>query len=173
MKIYAIDNYKEKFPEVKGRSLTDKLISRCLEDYGVTDPYVLRTDKGKPYTKALRENEEVHLSVSHTRNKFICIICNRPVGIDIQEIRNVSAKKIADRYFTDEEKAYISENGDEGFFLIWTRKEAYSKYTGRGMEEIMKGSDVLNRQDVDFVDCCIDDGIRCSYCIEKEVDNER
>ena len=162
MKLYFFENYKELFPDLTGQCLTDRLIIRALEEYGTSACRIHRTDRGKPYV-----DEDVHLSVSHSGEHFVCLISEKPVGVDIQKARRADMTKISRRYFTREECDYADEAGSEGFFLLWTRKEAYCKYTGRGLEEILKGTSVLNREDVEFFDFQLEKGLYCSCCIEK------
>ena len=160
MELYIIENYKEKYPSLKGSHLTDELIKECLAEYGIQSTQVLRTAKGKPYVPG------VHLSVSHGGNYFVCIISDKPVGIDVQERRKVAANKIAARYFSDDEKRFVEKEGEVGFFKLWTRKEAYSKLTGEGLAELIKGTEIINRKDVEFTDFQLEDGVWCSYCVE-------
>ncbi|MBQ3610974.1 MAG: 4'-phosphopantetheinyl transferase superfamily protein [Firmicutes bacterium] len=148
---------------MKGSELTDVLIKDCLEEYGVQDPQILRTTKGKPYVELC----DTYLSVSHSGEYFLCIIAERPVGIDVQERKNSNSDKIAERYFTEREKSFIRDNGENGFFTVWTRKEAYSKLTGEGIAEIIRGTEVIGREDVVFTDFQLEDGVWCSYCIER------
>lgn len=163
MEIYIIEKYKERYPQMKGSELTDALIKDCLEEYGVEDPQILRTPKGKPYVELC----DTYLSVSHSGAYFLCIIAERPVGIDVQERKNSNSDKIAERYFTEREKSFIRDNGENGFFTVWTRKEAYSKLTGEGIAEIIRGTEVIDREDVVFTDFQLEDGVWCSYCIER------
>ncbi|MBQ2845848.1 MAG: 4'-phosphopantetheinyl transferase superfamily protein, partial [Firmicutes bacterium] len=148
MEIYIIEKYKERYPQMKGSELTDALIKDCLEEYDVEDPQILRTPKGKPYVELC----DTYLSVSHSGEYFLCIIAERPVGIDVQERKNSNSDKIAERYFTEREKSFIRDNGENGFFTVWTRKEAYSKLTGEGIAEIIRGTEVIDREDVVFTD---------------------
>ena len=163
MEIYIIEKYKERYPQMKGSELTDALIKDCLEEYGVQDPQTLRTTKGKPYVELC----DTYLSVSHSGEYFLCIIAERPVGIDVQERKNSNSDKIAERYFTEREKSFIRDNGENGFFTVWTRKEAYSKLTGEGIADIIRGTEVIGREDVVFTDFQLEDGVWCSYCIER------
>ena len=173
MELYILENYKEIYPELKNRSLTDKLIEDCLIEYRVKDFKLSRTAKGKPYIELCKKSEtleegcKVHLSVSHSEGIFVCIIGDKPLGIDVQHRRKVSSAKIADKYFTETEREYIKKYGEDGFFKVWTRKEAYSKLTGKGLEVIMSGASVLDRDDVEFTDIQLEDGILCSYCVAK------
>ena len=45
MELYIIYQYKERFPELKGKPLTDALIRACL---GREDAAVSRTEKANP-----------------------------------------------------------------------------------------------------------------------------
>ena len=119
---------------------------------------------GKPFIKG---REALFISASHSGEYFVCAISDAPVGIDVQEEREGRLSRISKRYFSAEEQAYVKERGEAGFFSLWTRKEAYAKYTGRGLEEIMKGTSVLGREDVDFVDFQIEKGIYCSCCVKR------
>ena len=77
----------------------------------------------------------------------------------------IKADRIAARCFTDNEAAFAAtDEWDSRFYTLWTRKEAYSKYTGLGLEQIMKREDVLERKDVSFLDLRLDDGCFCAVC---------
>lgn len=167
MELYVIENYKESFPELSGRDLTDALIRSCLSEYGISDGKLMRTEKGKPYIEPRGEEPCIHFSVSHSGRYFVFLMAEHPVGVDIQHARSVDAGKIGRRYFTQEEQAYLETRGNEGFFLLWTRKEAYCKYTGNGLAEILKGTSVLGRDDVVFFDFQLEKDMYCSCCMMK------
>lgn len=195
MELYIFENYKEIFPRIKGRDLTDKLIIEALKAYEeagninkVSAPWQIeRTDKGKPYIlcgssasdKSVSEKGKsdgdlnLHISVSHSGSLFVCLIGESPLGIDIQLERRINAEKICRRYFTPEEIRYADDNGSAGFFELWTRKEAYSKYTGKGLQEIMSGVSVMGREDVEFFDFRIEEGMYCSCCVKKNKDDSQ
>lgn len=169
MKLYIYEDYKKMFPQLQGRSLTDMLIAESLKNCGIKGCRILRTKKGKPYVDlyegGYHGQEDVHFSVSHSGPYFACLISSVPVGIDVQQYRNADAARIGNRYFTEAERRYIEARGEDGFFFIWARKEAYAKYTGRGLEEIMAGTPVLDRRDVEFIDFQLEKGVQCSCCI--------
>ncbi len=164
MELYVYENYRDVFPDIDGRNLTDALIELSLDAYGARGHRLLRTERGKPYVE-LCGGGQLCVSVSHSGTYFLCLIDEEPVGVDVQQERSVAAGRIGRRYFTEAERRLLDEYGDDGFFLLWTRKEAYAKYTGAGLEEIMRGTDVLGRSDVDFLDFQLEKGMYCSCCM--------
>ena len=63
----------------------------------------------------------------------------REVGIDLEPIRpDFTGDDIAGRYFSHQElkelRALSPDLRPEGFFLCWTRKEAYLKARGEGLQ---------------------------------------
>ena len=175
MELYVIEDYRNSFTELTGSELTDQLIIESLLQYGFdgneeTVPEICRTSKGKPYTDVTRDGEQVHLSVSHSGDCFVCLLSDKPVGVDIQQERSANIEKLSRRYFTQEEQEYVREHGSDGFFRLWTRKEAYAKLTGLGIEEIMRKTAVLGRKDVEFTDFRLYENMYCSCCIMAEGD---
>jgi 4'-phosphopantetheinyl transferase len=62
------------------------------------------------------------------------------LGADVEILRPMpDARKLAERYFADEERAVLRSVSDdrlsEAFFTCWTRKEAYIKAIGEGLAE--------------------------------------
>lgn len=102
---------------------------------------------GKPYA----ENADVHFNISHSGNLVVCAVNDKPVGIDVEQIRNIELK-VAKRVYTADELFYLfgfhpeeedfSILPDEKmllrFFELWTAKEAYLKYTGEGIASELK-----------------------------------
>lgn len=160
MELYILENYKEFFPDLKGSELTDRLVISVLEEYGKKGVSIIRNKNGKPFTDV----PGLFISASHSGIYFACLVSDRPVGVDIQEERRINPNKIAGRYFTEREKKYIQKRGSKGFFELWTRKEAYSKYTGNGIKDIIAGISVIEREDVEFFDFQIGNGMYLSCC---------
>ncbi|KUO64335.1 MAG: peptide transporter [Gracilibacter sp. BRH_c7a] len=99
---------------------------------------------GKPH---LRDYTDVHYNISHTKGAIVCAVTDKPVGVDIERIRKVN-ERIVERYFTRNEQNYIFsriENQDERFTEIWTKKEAYVKWRGKGMTIPFGSFDVLQK----------------------------
>ena len=164
MELYVVFRYKEKYPALTGHALTDALIRDCL---GSSDLSIERTGKGKPFIQDPSFAGR-NISVSHSEGTFALLVAGENVGLDIQYARDVKTYRIAARLFTEEEMSYAQAGNDKDrFFVLWTRKEAYSKFTGSGMEQIMRREPVLGREDVQFIDLRLEDGCYCSICLER------
>ena len=179
MKLYIINNYRSKYEGISGRELTDRLISFCLKScYGDNSLVIKRKGKGKPDV-AGEDGEadiDIFLSVSHSGDSFACVIDKNEIGLDIQyerEGKNAVHRdmKVARRFFSEREADMAS---DIGFYVIWARKEAFAKYTGLGMEEILSKSPVFDRDDVYFTDMVIGEEpkLYISICSEKRAFSE-
>ena len=165
MEIRIYEDYREMFPDLKGSELTDRLLSHALNESGFPNQVILRTEKGKPYVTG---REDIFISASHSKNLFACCIGDRPLGIDLQHGRSLDPEKIAGRYFAKEETERVQRLGISEFFRLWARKEAFSKYTGNGLADVMAGISVLDRTDVEFLDFQWEKDVYCSCCIGKE-----
>ena len=79
-----------------------------------------------------------YISISDTKNYWACAVSDSPLGIDIEELSRRASASIV-RKFHKAEQEYLSvlsagsREWTEELFSIWTRKEAYAKYTGKGL----------------------------------------
>lgn len=71
-------------------------------------------------------------NLSHSHGMAGIVLSDERAGIDIEQIRQ-SDIKVAERFFCPDECRFVYENGDTGFFRIWTLKEAFMKATGKGL----------------------------------------
>ena len=100
---------------------------------------------GKPF---LRNNQSFHFNVSHSQNMIAVAISNKPVGVDIEQTQNVNLE-IARRFFNESEIEYIktsSQATNRRFIEIWTKKEAYLKYLGVGLNKSLKSFNVFDNE---------------------------
>jgi 4'-phosphopantetheinyl transferase len=94
---------------------------------------------GKPYVAKHMNSKELKFNISHSGE--LCLIAARwesEIGIDLEKIRDdVLVEDLANRYFAPEEIAELQALPDAqrrlGFFLCWTRKEAYVKAKSGGL----------------------------------------
>ena len=95
-------------------------------------------ENGKPY---LTDYPEIHFSMSHSGDYAACAIGDSELGMDIQ--RHTGWKEgLAERFFTGKEIKLLEEKKAEGkeaygelFFRLWSIKESYLKFTGKGMRQ--------------------------------------
>ncbi|MCR5829435.1 MAG: 4'-phosphopantetheinyl transferase superfamily protein [Lachnospiraceae bacterium] len=104
------------------------------------DIEIKRTLLGKPFIAGY---DNYYFSLSHCDNLILFASDNTPIGVDIEKSRS-SYLKIAERFFTINEinKIKDSKNPKEEFLLVWTRKEAYVKLTGKGLSTRLDSFDV-------------------------------
>jgi 4'-phosphopantetheinyl transferase len=103
------------------------------------------SEYGKP---SLADRSGVRFNLSHSYDLAVYVFSvGRELGIDLEKIRSEFATgEIADRYFSANERrelrALPEEQRTEAFFLCWTRKEAYVKALGDGLQMPLDTFDV-------------------------------
>ena len=97
-----------------------------------------KSERGKPCFRGI---DRLFFSISHSFPYYAVAFSERSIGVDIEKIRNYGAG-IPERMFTENEKRYAGTDPGR-FFEIWTKKEAYSKYTGMGVFSGFRSFDVL------------------------------
>lgn len=125
-----LEIYRTKNKDVHRK--TEILLKRKLSG-GFT---VRRTENGKPYV----DGNPLYFSVSHSSDRALIALCDRPVGIDLEyydkDDRLKNFGHILNR-FTDREKQWI--NGSFVFFFLnWISKEAYIKMIGGTLAKDLK-----------------------------------
>lgn len=88
-------------------------------------PGCRRTGHGRPYVVGA---PAVHVSLSHTRGWVAAIAADRPCGIDIEHVRQVSPG-VPRRVLSPAEQAWLADEADpvRSFTILWARKEALVK----------------------------------------------
>jgi len=96
-----------------------------------TDTFQIQKNEfGKPYIK---DRDDFYYNLSHSGNYVVLAFGNREVGIDIQKHEeNTNIQAVAQSCFTRDEREYVGES-TERFYEIWTGKESYLKYVGKGL----------------------------------------
>lgn len=96
--------------------------------------------RGKPFLANPSSDQALNFNVAHSRNIALLAFTSGPsVGVDIESIRtDIASEEIAVRYFAPQEVAELRalppEERPAAFFLGWTRKEAYVKALGDGLQ---------------------------------------
>ena len=132
-----IDKKLSLYSDILVRLITIKTLNICNKKivFG-------KNQYGKPF---LLGTHDFSFNLSHTREAVIVAISDKPIGADIEKTRDAPLD-IANRFFTINEQKYIkqaSTNVDKRFYEIWTRKEAYIKYIGKGLAIPLPSFDVL------------------------------
>lgn len=95
---------------------------------------------GKPFLRQENPPRSIQFNVSHSQGwALLAFAVGRNLGVDLEFVRaDVAADEIAERYFSTREiaelRALPQTMRAEGFFLCWTRKEAYIKARGEGLQ---------------------------------------
>ena len=131
------DKMRTVFADLLARQLLSEALKTAPEDICFT-----YSAEGKP----LLANGPLHFSISHSENIVVACVCDVPIGIDVEGLREVDPR-IALRFFTPAELIYVFGHEPKDvdfekalppdvrlrFFEIWTAKEAYLKCSGEGM----------------------------------------
>ena len=143
-KQHRVDRFH--FVDDKKRTVAGEMLARkaIAEWCGVAPESISFGIKehGKPYAKDLA----VEFNISHSGEMVVCAVDDKPIGIDIEQIRPIDLT-VAKRICTDEELLYLfgrtSTEHDftyttdteilTRFFELWTAKEAYGKLIGEGI----------------------------------------
>jgi 4'-phosphopantetheinyl transferase len=130
-------------PDRNGFIATRGILRELLGRYLNRSPADIEFDygpQGKPTLRTESPAERVEFNVSHSHGMaLLAFALGRHVGVDVELIRpDFADQKIAERYFSPQEVAELRglppALQDEGFFLCWTRKEAYIKARGEGLQ---------------------------------------
>lgn len=96
------------------------------------DYRIERTQNGKPYIVG----NPLYFSVSHSDNRAVIAICDKPVGVDCEIIRERKISGISKR-LSEREQAEIGGN-TLNFLYNWTAKEAFIKMIGGTLASCLK-----------------------------------
>lgn len=132
-------------------------------------------ENGRPYF----EERMCDFSITHTQNHVFCAIIEGEeptrIGIDAEDLERPdfsNLDEMASRWFGENERAIFSASPTKETFLrLWTRKEAYSKYTGEGLRALSQIDTVVleNEGHIRFFDYREGD-ILISLCVPHDVD---
>lgn len=108
---------------------------------------------GKPFLITDSLKQDFKFNMTHSKNMALyCISSQKNVGVDIEYLyKEFEFQPIIDRFFSQNEKKFIEniaiDKQKEGFFKIWTRKEAILKALGKGISFPLEKIDVSFNED--------------------------
>lgn len=117
-------------------------------------PEVARTALGKPYFV----DAPWHFSISHTKRHAFCVLSDRTVGIDAEEMDRPIRLELAEKILSPGEKAGYDTAQDKRLALLtfWVLKEAQKKCTGQGLQPYPRDTDFsLEDPRVQMIDGCL------------------
>lgn len=106
---------------------------------------VLEGRYGKPYIYG--KNEKIKFNISHTDKAVICAISNDEIGVDIEKVKPLEYKKISRIFTSEEQTKIISSDSLAMFYEVFTKKEAYTKMLGVGLNMPFNKFNVLDNLD--------------------------
>lgn len=149
-------NYQERilryrFWEDRQRSLLGHILYRyaLIKQFHFNNNEIVIAENayGKPY---LAGHSNINFNVSHSKDWVVCAINEADIGIDVQEIKDIKLS-IAEQFFTKEENDYLvslkKEDQLQGFYDIWSLKEAYVKALGFGLSMSLKDFSIIKTLD--------------------------
>ncbi|MGI5963232.1 MAG: 4'-phosphopantetheinyl transferase family protein [Lawsonibacter sp.] len=110
------------------------LAEAAARTWGISPlPEVARQKGGKPYFSA---HPCWEFNLSHSGEMVFCALDEKPVGADIQVVRQLRPN-MPIRVCSSEELEWLRKGADqwERFTLLWTLKESRVKYTGTGLRQ--------------------------------------
>lgn len=96
-----------------------------------------RDENGKPFVT----DGSVFVSVSHTDELTFAAVAEKNIGLDAEKLSRTADPRLT-RWFSIKEKAAAGLT-DTGRLKMWVRKEAYGKFTGRGLAELPRDTFAL------------------------------
>lgn len=136
-----LDNSEKRtLPERRGKNFDFSLIGKVLVKRIISKNILIgKTKLGKPIIK-VPGNLGLDISISHSGNYLVIGICDRgKIGVDIELLKNIDFRAYKNCLSVGEER-YIDSGKKikqklENFYEIWTKKEAYLKTLGTGLQK--------------------------------------
>jgi SOS response regulatory protein OraA/RecX/phosphopantetheinyl transferase len=144
MKIYVLKKLKDRKYD------SEDLLCKVLLEEGLEGYQVKRKEGSRPFLISSCESTPLSVSVSHTKNYWVCALSFRGiVGIDIEELaRDINPGIV--RMLHPMEQEYLgalpagSREWKKEFFDLWTRKESFVKALGTGLSEGLSTFSVID-----------------------------
>ena len=101
------------------------------KEFAISSQTLAYTDRGKPY---LPDYPDIHFNISHCPRGCVCAVSDKPVGVDIQDVRPFS-QDVANCCCSTGELRLLDRSADPAacFAQMWAMKESYLKMTGEGI----------------------------------------
>ena len=151
------DKYlRRRTPQLKEAYLAGRFhLMQLLAAYGGTAPHEINLDYSRLNKPRLAPNlRNLEFNYTDTRENensigLFAITFNNAIGIDIEaRSRRSDFLSIASKRFSEQELDYVTNTEGQidaqRFLCIWTRKEAYGKATGKGINFKMRNMNLAS-----------------------------
>ncbi|MDD7409026.1 MAG: 4'-phosphopantetheinyl transferase superfamily protein [Anaerovoracaceae bacterium] len=163
---------------VGGIDMSSRLLDRVLSEVcGL--PRGTPVEKGTHGKPAVDSSFGVHFSITDTGNIWLCSTASYENGLDAEFYRRSVAEPdlLAERFLTEPECRVVKTAGSKGdrsfqFVYLWTRKEAYLKYTGRGLGALSSAPPILVPPEGTDLKTFVNEGLFISVCAPEGSLNE-
>lgn len=135
--------YGYRFPKNRVQSILAYLLLRygLMKEYNISYlPYIERTEFGKPY---FPDFSHVHFNFSHCNSAVACGLASSSIGVDVQHVVKVKSSVVKHHMTSEEQHEILAGDMDLVFTRLWSRKESYGKYLGKGIRYKMADFSVL------------------------------
>ena len=108
------------------------LLGLILSDHFELNINHLKMSENK-YGKPNFTDTEVFFNISHCDDAILCSVSDYEIGVDVEKIAKIK-DNILRKLFTEYERSQISS--PEDFYKLWTLKESFGKFCGKGLSLI-------------------------------------
>lgn len=128
---------KDKNRSIISRGALRYILGKYLRESPCSIEFGVGINK-KPYIKNNTNN--ICYNISHSGDWILIAIANSEIGTDIELINpDFNYKEVLADNFSINEINHINQNNPlETFYMLWTRKEALTKASGKGLDEDLK-----------------------------------
>lgn len=143
-KVNGYKSLKKQIEWIAGRFLVKNMVKDLIDgDVELYNIKISYREEGAPF---LEQYPSVAISISHSGNYVAVALCTKlkKVGLDIERSDYIPDEAFMKVAFTHREIAEIKFNKGKEIMKLWTIKEAFLKYIGRGFNERLHSVEVLN-----------------------------
>ncbi|MCI8669656.1 MAG: 4'-phosphopantetheinyl transferase superfamily protein [Lachnospiraceae bacterium] len=140
------------------------IISEAIVRYGLTEGIGLNGDSiiinYPKYKKPYIDMKGIYFNISHSGDWIVVAVGDEEIGVDVEKIKET---KLPEQlvYFSEEERFFLESleesNQVNWFYKIWTLKESYIKYTGKGFKCSLNSFSVIEKRKEKFKSIKLDE----------------
>lgn len=96
---------------------------------------------GKNKKPELKHHANLYFNVSHSEEMVLIAISDKAVGVDIEYVKpEFNFREMLNHSFNEQEIKFINDSKEQtaSFFELWTRKEALTKASSKGLDDDLR-----------------------------------